>query len=102
MEILKELKEAVIAIEPEAEIYLFGSRARGTHSEDSDWDVLVLVPGKVDGKRKERIWNSIYNIELANYIMTSIAVRSKEFWNNNQIYHETEFYQNLSKDMQMI
>ena len=28
---------------PDAEIILFGSRARGTARPDSDWDVLVIV-----------------------------------------------------------
>jgi predicted nucleotidyltransferase len=33
------------------EIWLFGSRARGTAAHDSDWDVLVIVPDDlaVDG-----------------------------------------------------
>lgn len=30
------------------EIWLFGSRARGTHGPDSDWDLLVVVPDDVD------------------------------------------------------
>lgn len=31
--------------EPNAEILLFGSRARGDARTDSDWDVLVLIDG---------------------------------------------------------
>src|SRR5699024_725833 len=27
-----------------AEVWLFGSRARGDNSEDSDWDILAVIP----------------------------------------------------------
>jgi len=36
------VRRLVAALHPER-IYLFGSRARGDHREDSDYDVLVLV-----------------------------------------------------------
>lgn len=26
-------------------VSLFGSRARGTHTSDSDWDIHILIPG---------------------------------------------------------
>jgi predicted nucleotidyltransferase len=29
-------------------VYAFGSRAQGTSTPDSDWDIAVLVPGQVD------------------------------------------------------
>ena len=102
MDILKEIKAAFLSIEPDAEVYLFGSRARGNNREDSDWDILVLLPGKVDGKRKENIWNAVFEIELKNNFTSSIAVRSKDLWENNLIYHETAFYNNLSEEMVLI
>ena len=44
------LDRIVPALEPEA-VYLFGSRARGDFDEDSDYDLLVIVP---DDAPKER------------------------------------------------
>ena len=41
--ILEAIKRAVIKNAPEAEIILFGSRARGDARPDSDWDILILV-----------------------------------------------------------
>ena len=102
MDILEEIKKSVLSIEPEAEVYLFGSRARGDYRVDSDWDILVLLPGKGDGKRKEKIWNAVYEIEFKYNTTSSIAVRSKDLWNNSTVYHETEFYRNLNKEMVMI
>ncbi|MBI5517592.1 MAG: nucleotidyltransferase domain-containing protein [Deltaproteobacteria bacterium] len=36
--------ERVIAQWRPEEIWLYGSRAHGTHRPDSDWDLLVIVP----------------------------------------------------------
>ena len=102
MDILEEIKESVLSIEPDAEVYLFGSRARGDYRVDSDWDILVLLHGKVDGKRKEKIWNAVYEIDFKYNTTSSISVRSKEFWNNSPVYQETEFYRNLNQEMVMI
>lgn len=41
------VRRLVAALAPER-IYLFGSRARGDATEDSDYDVLVVVPQKVE------------------------------------------------------
>ncbi len=45
---LGTLLERIKAVyRPEA-VLLFGSRARGTAKQDSDWDVLVLLPDDAD------------------------------------------------------
>ncbi|MEM1596972.1 MAG: nucleotidyltransferase domain-containing protein [Pyrobaculum sp.] len=41
-EVLAELKRAVMELDPSAEVYLFGSAARGAMRPDSDVDVLVV------------------------------------------------------------
>jgi predicted nucleotidyltransferase len=40
---LSEVKRTVLAIDLLAEVWLFGSRARGDSRPDSDWDFLVLT-----------------------------------------------------------
>ena len=40
-EILRKIKEYVQSIEPESEIILFGSRARGEERED--WDTIYQI-----------------------------------------------------------
>ncbi len=42
-------------------IILFGSRARGEASEDSDWDILIVVEKKMEEVKKRKIWNSFYS-----------------------------------------
>jgi len=47
-ELLKRVKTVVREIEPDAEIYLYGSWARQDSRTDSDWDFLILVDGAVN------------------------------------------------------
>jgi len=98
MDILQEIKDAVIAIEPEAEVYLFGSRARGTHSEDSDWDVLVLLPDSSDYRIKKRISDKLYDIEIKFSSIFSIIFRKFTTWQNDRIFQITPFYQSVIQE----
>lgn len=55
---LKILLDRIVpALNPEA-VYLFGSRARGDFHEDSDYDLLVVVPD--DTPRERRTMNYAY------------------------------------------
>lgn len=48
----RTLLERIVARWNPEEIWLFGSRARGTGTPDSDWDLLVVVPnGTPDSER---------------------------------------------------
>jgi len=42
------------------EIILFGSRARGNFTEDSDWDILVVVSEDIDRETYRELWYSVY------------------------------------------
>ncbi|MEZ0541440.1 nucleotidyltransferase domain-containing protein [Fibrella arboris] len=42
-EFLQAVKRSVHEIDPQAEVWLFGSRARGDARPDSDWDFLILT-----------------------------------------------------------
>lgn len=50
--VIEELKKHNINIE---EIYLFGSRAKGNYSEDSDWDFYIIVDKDLDFSFKRKI-----------------------------------------------
>jgi len=54
-ELLECVKQAVHEVEPEADIVLYGSRARGDAHAESDWDFLILLNGVVDDARTDDI-----------------------------------------------
>ena len=70
-------------IDPNTEITLFGSAARGDFQPDSDIDVLVLLPFEPDHKLEETIFDLAYEIELQDDVVFGILVHSKEFWNSS-------------------
>jgi predicted nucleotidyltransferase len=59
--LLQRIKELVCAIEPTAQIFLYGSRARNDARPDSDWDILILVDGVVNPSRRDRLRHQIYD-----------------------------------------
>lgn len=78
--LLKQVKTAVNALSPTAEIILYGSQARGTARADSDWDFLILLPSLEDKKLEIQIKNSLYDIELETDTVISSIIRSKQEW----------------------
>ena len=92
---MKQVKEAILEIETNAEILLYGSRARGDSIEQSDWDFLILLDGKVDDKRIDKIRHRLYELEWEFGEVISSIIRNKEEWNSMPfksmpIHHEIE------------
>jgi predicted nucleotidyltransferase len=80
-ELLDHVKQTVHAIEPAADIILYGSRARGDAHPESDWDFLILLDGVVDDVRTDAIRHRLYDLEWdCGEVLCSI-VRSRQEWN---------------------
>ncbi len=95
-QILNEIKQAVLEVDSEAEVVLFGSRARGDFHGESDWDVLILVDKpETDFDFKRKIRNTLYNLELKQGTVISSIIRNKKFWHNISV---TPLYKEVEKD----
>ena len=92
--LLEKVKRVVAEVEPNAEIVLYGSRARGDSEVESDWDFLVLVDGFVDDTRVDRIRHRLYEIEWESDQILSSIVRSREQWNSLPL-NKTPFHRNV-------
>jgi predicted nucleotidyltransferase len=79
-ELLARIKATVLAIVPEAEMSLYGSRARGDEHEESDWDILVLLPEKPTSDLKGSIRHRLYDIELETGQVITSVYYSKQEW----------------------
>src|ERR1035438_2153502 len=75
------IKAKIKEKDPDAEVILYGSHARGDANKDSDWDILILV-NKPNFKRyMEREYrDSLFDIVLEIEEPISAFIRTKEAW----------------------
>ena len=92
--LLRRVKQAVGEVEPEAEIVLYGSQARGDSNARSDWDFLILVDGRVTDDRVDRIRYRLYEIEWESGEVLSSIVRNRQEW-DSQPLKSTPFHRNV-------
>ncbi|MGD9976140.1 MAG: nucleotidyltransferase domain-containing protein [Desulfatirhabdiaceae bacterium] len=83
-DILCRIKQTVREIEPDSDVILYGSRARGDFTNNSDWDILILVNGPVDDRRTDAIRHSLYEIEWETGQIISTIVRSRDIWSSDR------------------
>jgi len=96
-ELTRKVKERIISIEQDAEIILYGSRARDDYRETSDWDYLVIVNGTVDSARTDRIRSALYEIELESDQIINSIIRSREEWQSLR-YSVLPFHENIERE----
>ena len=94
--ILGRVKELVQATDPEAEVILFGSRARGEAREDSDWDILILTPEAANLKVEQAFRHKLFALELEYGQAISTFVYSKADWYGK--HRGTPFYHNVEEE----
>ncbi len=96
-EMINKVSTAICEIEPEAEIFLFGSRARGDYNNDSDWDFLILTPRKkITFDYEMLLREPILNLEIQSGEVISLIVYSKDDWQTNKSI--SPFFRNVSKE----
>ncbi len=96
-QILEQVKQTILEIEPDAEVIIYGSRTRGQAGPESDWDFLVLVNGNVDLKRTDAVRHRLYNIEWECGEVISCIVRSREEW-NSALCKAMPFHENIERE----
>jgi len=90
---LKELKKEVLKLYPEAKLILFGSKVRGDFDEESDVDVLVVMP-ELNFDKKEIIWDISNEINWKFDTNISLKVLKKEDLKK----YNLSFYKEVKKE----
>ena len=96
-DIVRKAEELIHAIEPDAEIILFGSEARGNARPDSDIDLLVLLSGNQKSVDREMVlFEPLYMLEGQTGISISPKIYLKKDWENRPFV--TPFYLNVMRE----
>ena len=95
-QILIKIKNSIKSEDANAEIILFGSRARGDNTKFSDWDILVLTDSNKADDIEDRFRNKLYEIELETGQIISTFVYSKDYWLNRLKY--SPLFSNITRD----
>ncbi len=82
-QLLREVKEAVLRYEPDAEVIIYGSAARGDREPESDYDVLVLVNRPLSVNEENEIDAAVYDVELARGVVISLILCPREDWESS-------------------
>ncbi|KPJ68490.1 MAG: hypothetical protein AMJ45_02315 [Syntrophobacter sp. DG_60] len=83
--ILNEIKKVVEELVPDSRIVLFGSRARGEATSESDWDILILTDN-VTPEFKKKIRAALYEIELEEGIIINSLILTINEWEQGRFY----------------
>lgn len=95
--ILSKIKLAVYSIAPNAEIYLYGSRARKTAKKHSDWDILILLNTPyLNFEFEKQLINILYDIEIETGEVISPVVYTKKEWDER--FYITPLFENINHD----
>jgi predicted nucleotidyltransferase len=95
--LLDRCRQAIRRAVPDADVILYGSRARGDAREYSDYDILVLVDEPVNVALKDRILASVYPLELETGAMLTLITYNRRQWDSSP-YREMPFHQDVERD----
>jgi predicted nucleotidyltransferase len=81
---LKALKTMITKEIPDAEISLFGNRARGAYDAQSDWDLLILTTNNYPKTRKWELQEKLFAVTLQQGVRVNILLAQKAKWHTEK------------------
>ncbi len=83
--VTQKVKAVAQQFDPNAEVILFGSRARGDYRKDSDWDFLILTDLQTNEPFKRQLRDIICDVELETDQAITSFVENKGYWSSFEI-----------------
>jgi predicted nucleotidyltransferase len=83
---LSALKTIVITEIPDAEVMLFGNRAKATHNAQSDWDMLVLTTNDHPKTLKWELQEKLFGVTIQQGTRVNILLAQKAKWYTEKEY----------------
>jgi predicted nucleotidyltransferase len=75
---LAAIAEVARSVLPDAEVLLFGSRARGQANPQSDYDILIITDKPFDVKAKFALRTQVRKLLLARGIRSDVLLQSRQ------------------------
>lgn len=82
-------------------VYLFGSRARGDHRADSDYDLLLLVRDNFTTHDKDKLYELVMDILLETGNLLSLKIFRQSAY-KNLVHQNTPFIRNINQERVLI
>ncbi|THU31163.1 nucleotidyltransferase domain-containing protein [Niastella caeni] len=83
---LATLKAIITTEIPDAELMLFGNRAKGAYDAQSDWDILILTSNNYPKTRKWELQEKLFKVTIQQGTRVNILVAQKAKWHTEQDY----------------
>lgn len=83
---LDTLKTIITTEIPDAEILLFGNRAKGVYDPHSDWDFLILTSNQYPKTLKWELQEKLFEVTIKQHARTNILLEEKSKWYTDQQY----------------
>ena len=95
--IIQRIVDIINQTEPNSELYLYGSRARGTAKKSSDWDFLILLNSdQLSFDNETKLIDDIYEVELETGEVISPLIYTKLDWRTR--HQATPLYFNINNE----
>lgn len=83
---LATLQSIITATTPDAEIMLFGNRAKGAYNAQSDWDILILTTNDYANTLKWKLQEKLFAVTIQQGTRVNILLTQKGKWYTEKEY----------------
>jgi predicted nucleotidyltransferase len=97
MKMLALCKSAIESIDAAAEVVLYGSRARGDATEESDYDLLIISDSQATIEAEDRLRRALYDIQLETASVITVLMVNRDQW-GTPLSKAMPLHQNIERD----